>query len=93
MDTLITSPGITNGWDSFWLVITILTAVYEILVRAIPTIKDYTIIGFIYRVLDWLVENRAKLEPDEEISVSTGNSKKAVKKRFRIKPFIERIFD
>lgn len=66
MDTLTTLPTPAgNSWDLFYIVAAVLVATYEIVVRFIPTVGDRTLIGFIYRVLDWIVENRAKSDTDE----------------------------
>ena len=60
MDTLNTIQPTGTPWDHFYLIAAVLVAVYEIVIRFIPTVADYTIVGFIYRVLDWIVDNRAK---------------------------------
>lgn len=67
MDTLtnIPTPSGTN-WDFFYIIAAVLVATYEIVIRFIPTIADRTLIGFIYRVLDWIVENRAKTDDDDD---------------------------
>lgn len=94
MDTLTTIPTPSGSmWDSFWIIATILVAVYEILVRFIPTIKDRTILGFIYKILDFIVENRAKVTPEEEETAKMGKKQATVKKRFTIKGVIDHIFD
>lgn len=59
MDTLQTLPT-GSGWDQFWIIAAVLVAIYEVVIRFIPTVADLTVVGFIYRILDWLVENRAK---------------------------------
>lgn len=91
MDTLnVSNP---TGWDSFWMIITILTVVYEIVIRYIPTVKDYTILGFAYKILDWLVENRAKLTPEEEAEVERTPKATKSRKRFTIKGILEKVFN
>lgn len=66
MDTLTNIPTPSGtSWDLFYVVAAVLVATYEIVVRFIPTVGDRTLIGFIYRVLDWIVENRAKSDTDE----------------------------
>ena len=66
MDTLTNIPTPSGtSWDLFYIVAAVLVATYEIVVRFIPTVGDRTLIGFIYRVLDWIVENRAKSDTDE----------------------------
>lgn len=92
MDTLNTFQG-PSGWDHFWMIITILTVVYEIVIRYIPTVKDYTILGFAYKILDWLVENKAKMTPEEEAEVKKTPSATKAKKRFTIKGLIEKVFN
>ena len=67
MDTLTNIPTPTgSSWDLFYIVAAVLVATYEIVVRFIPTVGDRTIVGFIYRVLDWIVENRAKSDDDDQ---------------------------
>ena len=60
MDTLNIIQPTGTPWDNFYLIAAVLVAVYEVVIRFIPTVADYTIVGFIYRVLDWIVDNRAK---------------------------------
>jgi len=66
MDTLTNIPTPSGtSWDLFYIVAAVLVATYEIVVRFIPTVADRTIVGFIYRVLDWIVENRAQSDDDD----------------------------
>jgi hypothetical protein len=53
------SGGISD-WISthLGLVITLVLSVYEILARVIPTIKNYSIISFIVKILNQLVPNQ-----------------------------------
>lgn len=87
MDTLITAPG-APGID-FWWIAGLLVAVYELLVRYIPTVADYSIIGFIYRILDYLVENRAVVKDEDSLdseskAVLKQESTKRARPLFRI---------
>jgi hypothetical protein len=94
MDTISNLPTPSGSiWDSFWMIAAILVAVYEILIRYIPTIKDYTIIGFIYKILDLIIENRAKVTPEEEEGVKLGKKQTTIRKKFTIRSVIEKIFD
>ena len=82
MDTLNNLPTPTgSNWDLFYIVAAVLVAAYEIVVRFIPTVADRTIIGFIYRVLDWIVENRAK--GDAKDPEDDNSSKRKVFKIFK----------
>ena len=66
MDTLNTIPATGTNWDTFYIIAAVLVGLYEVVIRFIPTLGDYTIIGFIYRILDFIVENRAKPEPENQ---------------------------
>jgi len=92
MDTLTNLPT-GSGWDNFWMVVTILVAIYEIVIRYIPTVKDYTILGVLYKILDWLVENRAKMNEDEIKDIKKSGSSVKQKKRFTIKGVIDKVFN
>jgi hypothetical protein len=60
MDTLNTISPTGSNLDQFYLIAAVLVALYEVVIRFIPTVADYTIVGFIYRILDFIVENKAK---------------------------------
>lgn len=60
---ILTTPATGTNWDTFYVVAAVLVGLYEVVIRFIPTLGDYTLIGFIYRILDLIVENRAKPEP------------------------------
>jgi len=83
MDTLITpTPG--TGIDLWWLA-ALLVATYELIVRFIPTVADYSVIGIIYRILDFLVENKAKVDSSEEAEAQKLKSQgKKVRPLFKI---------
>lgn len=82
MDTLNTIPTPSGtSWDFFYIVAAVLVATYEIVIRFIPTIADRTLIGFIYRVLDWIVENRAKSDDDDSNDDSETKVFKIFKKK------------
>lgn len=82
MDTLTTIPTPSGtSWDFFYIVAAVLVATYEIVIRFIPTIADRTLVGFIYRVLDWIVENRAKTDDDDDHDQSEPKVFKIFKKK------------
>lgn len=90
MDTL-SQINNTSG-DNLYMILGFLVATYELVARFVPTIKDYTIFGFLYRFLDHIVENRAKDETpqgDGKIGGKVRYSDPADKPRFKI----SRIFD
>ena len=49
MDTLTQLPH-TPG-DNFYIFLAFLVATYELVARFVPTVKDFTILGFLYRFL------------------------------------------
>jgi hypothetical protein len=76
LDTLQTLPT-GSGWDQFWIIAAVFVAIYEVVIRFIPTVADFTILGFIYRVLDMIVENRA-------VNKGATQAEKGAKPVFRI---------
>jgi hypothetical protein len=86
-DTLTSINPTGSSWDAFYLVAAILVAAYEIIIRFIPTVADYTIIGFIYRLLDFVVDNRAKKSSAtnkvEKLSKADDQDEPAVFKIFK----------
>jgi hypothetical protein len=81
MDTLTQLPH-TPG-DNIYMILAFLVATYELVARFVPTVKDFTILGFLYRFLDYIVENRAKDETPQ-------NSDPAEKPRFKISRIFNR---
>jgi len=90
MDTLTLLPH-TPG-DNIYMVLAFLVATYELVARFVPTVKDFTILGFLYRFLDYIVENRAKDESPESIGKSgkVRYSDPAEKPRFKISRIFNR---
>jgi len=41
----------------------VVTLLYEVAVRVVPTVKDYTIVGKIIKGLKWLHENLNRVKP------------------------------
>lgn len=86
MDTLITVA--PTAGDHLYTILALLVGAYELVVRFIPTVKDYTIVGFIYRILDYLVENRANPTPKVDGSVQYAELQE--KPRFKITSIFKR---
>ena len=91
MDTL-SQINNTSG-DNLYMILGFLVATYELIARFVPTIKDYTIFGFLYRFLDYIVENRAKDETPQSDGTTTTKvrySDPAEKPRFKISRIFNR---
>lgn len=41
------------------LILTLITAIYEVVIRVLPTVKNYSIIGWIIRILQFLIPNKS----------------------------------
>lgn len=57
-------------------IIAALAIIYELIARRKPTEKDYTIVGFVYSVLDIIAKNRRKISDDDEVVTKIGESEK-----------------
>jgi len=91
MDTLTQLPH-TPG-DNIYMILAFLVATYELVARFVPTVKDFTILCFLYRFLDYIVENRAKDETPQNAGKTGAKvrySDPAEKPRFKISRIFNR---
>lgn len=58
--TAVTGTGSTGGWisNNLTLVVTIIYGLYELVVRLVPTAKNWSILTYVMRLVQFLIPNK-----------------------------------